>query len=152
MLPSLHALATLGAAWRCLLPDARARAELLARDGLDTLAQLLDSGNRHLRCAALRGRPHSPPSHTAWRAPSHARPARVSAARIGLNGESASKRSRLQRRRRRTILRWEAAFDARCMPRSASAAVQPQNGVFRPAAAPLAPIVPPPHAGPCCCR
>jgi hypothetical protein len=39
----------LGAAWRCLLPDARARAELLARDGVDTLALVLEAGNKHVR-------------------------------------------------------------------------------------------------------
>ena len=50
-LPSPHALAVLGAAWRCVAPDARARAEFLARDGLDALGLLLERGNRHLRCA-----------------------------------------------------------------------------------------------------
>lgn len=50
-LPSPHALAAIGAVWRCIVPDARGRAEFLARDGIDALAVLLERGNRHIRCA-----------------------------------------------------------------------------------------------------
>ncbi|GBF87656.1 hypothetical protein Rsub_00367 [Raphidocelis subcapitata] len=48
-LPSAHLLAALGAVWRCILPDARARAEFLARDGVDALALLLERCNKHVR-------------------------------------------------------------------------------------------------------
>lgn len=56
-MPSPYALSVLDAVWRCVLPDARSRAQFLALDGLDGLFTFLECGNKHTRwvlhCAFL---------------------------------------------------------------------------------------------------
>jgi len=74
-LPSHYALAVLGAVWRCVLPDARARAEFLAQDGVDGLALLLEAGNKHIRplllsvLSDLLQDPRAVPFFLEWRSP-----------------------------------------------------------------------------------